>query len=370
MAVYRDKRRAKRPWVIDISGTDRRTGKPVRYFRNAKCQTADAARAEERALLRYLAEHGHFPEKSGSVKEKSELSFREAYALYERTAKATLKHSTWVGYQKNIVAYLLPEFGDVRLSGLNRARLIAFDQKLARDGLSPSTRNNIVMPLRSIIRNAVDLGQHEAVPEFPALTKVQQKVFEPPSAEQVAAIVAAAEPHVRSAIALAAYAGLRLSEIIGMRWENVNLETRMLFVREAITHKQVVVPKSGHQRAIPMAAPLFQILEASSFEPYAPESPVSSPSGESRRPWSSEGLRGAFHRALQRAGMPPTRIHDLRHFFITQCFAAGAGGPTVQQLAGHCHLSVTQRYAHTNEALMRQAVQVFGARPADSVNLT
>jgi integrase len=73
-------------------------------------------------------------------------------------------------------------------------------------------------------------------------------------------------------------------------------------------------------------------------------------------------LRQAFNRALERAELPHTRLHDLRHFFITQCFVGGAGGPTMQKLAGHCDLSVAQRYAHTNETLMREAVQVFGRR--------
>ncbi|MGH7434432.1 MAG: tyrosine-type recombinase/integrase [Polyangiaceae bacterium] len=79
-------------------------------------------------------------------------------------------------------------------------------------------------------------------------------------------------------------------------------------------------------------------------------------------PWTHRGLQHAFDRAVARAKLPHTRFHDLRHFFITQCFAGGAGGPTVQRLAGHCHLSVTQRYAHTTDALMREAVQVFGRR--------
>lgn len=87
-------------------------------------------------------------------------------------------------------------------------------------------------------------------------------------------------------------------------------------MKRAITHGVVVTPKSGHQRASPIAR------------------------------------------------LPHSRFHDLRHFFVTQCFAGGAGAPTVQQLAGHLHLSVTQRYAHAPEELMRQAVQVFGRRTA------
>lgn len=125
-----------------------------------------------------------------------------------------------------------------------------------------------------------------------------------------------------------------------------------------LTYGIVVTPKSGHQRAIPIAPPLQPILEEAKK---ASTSKYVAPSGKGA-PWTHGGLRHAFNRALERAKLPHTRLHDLRHFFITQCFVGGAGGPTVQKLAGHCHLSVTQRYAHTTEALMREAVQVFGSK--------
>jgi integrase len=361
MAAYRDKRRSMRPWVLDISYVDRRTGRRTRYFRNAKLQTAEGARSEERMLLVTLTEKGFIPEPEDMAEraeEKKELTLKEAHELYEKTAKPTLKPSTVIGYKKNLQAYLLPRFGNWLLTDIDRAALIAFDQELARNGLSPATRNNIVMPLRTIVWNAIELGKHHGRPDFPKLSKVQSKVYEPPSVADVAALLAAADAHARVAFGLAAYAGLRASEVIGLRWANVNLETNLLFVREAMTHGIVVTPKSGHQRAIPIASPLQHILEGAKK---TSKSPYVAPSGKGV-PWTHGGLRHAFDRALERANLPHTRLHDLRHFFITQCFAGGAGGPTVQKLAGHCHLSVTQRYAHTTEALMREAVQVFGKR--------
>jgi integrase len=361
MAVYRDKRRSTRPWVIDISYVDRRTGHRKRYFRNAKLQTAEGARSEERRLIVTFTEKGFVPEPEdvaeGTV-QKEELTLKQAYELYEKTVMPTLKPSTAIGYEKNLQAYLLPRFGDWLLSDIDRAAMIAFDQELARDGLSPATRNNIVMPLRTIVRNAVELGKHHGHPDFPRLNRVQSKVYEPPSAVDVDAVLAAADTHAKIAFGLAAYAGLRASEVIGLRWVNVNLETSLLFVREAMTYGIVVTPKSGHQRALPIAPPLQAILEEAkkrnTSEYVAPSS--------KGKPWTHGGLLRAFDRAVERAKLPHTRLHDLRHFFITQCFAGGAGGPTVQKLAGHCHLSVTQRYAHTTETLMREAVQVFSKR--------
>ncbi len=340
MAAYRDKRRPARPWVIDISYIDRRTGKRTRYFRNAKLQTADGARSEERMLLVTLTEKGFIPEPADVVEkgderaEEKELTLNEAHELYEKTMKPTLKPSTVIGYEKNWKAHLLPRFGDWPLSSIDRAALTAFDQELARDGLSPATRNNIVMPLRTMIWNAIELGKRHGKPDFPKLSKVQSKVFEPPSAPDVEAVLSATDGNAKVAFALAAYAGLRASEVIGLRWVNVNLETGLLFVREAMTHGVVVTPKSGHQRAIPIATPLQAILEEAKKRS---RSQFVSPSSRGKS-WSHGGLRQAFNRALERAELPHTRLHDLRHFFITQCFVGGAGGPTVQKLAGHCHL--------------------------------
>jgi integrase len=315
-------------------------------------------------LLVTLTERGFIPEPTDvgsgveTEEEEHELTLAEAHELFEKTMKPTLKPSTVIGYEKNLKAHLLPRFGPWRLGAIDRAALITFDQELTRAGLSPATRNNIVMPLRTIVWNAIELGKHHGKPDFPKLSKVQSKVFEPPSAVDVDAMLAATDGNARVAFALAAYAGLRASEVIALRWVNVNLETGLLFVREARTHGIVVTPKSGHQRAIPIAPPLLAILVEAKKRS---TSPYVAPSGKGG-PWTHGGLRHAFDRAVRRATLPHARLHDLRHFFITQCFVGGAGGPTVQRLAGHCHLSVTQRYAHTNEILMREAVQVFGKR--------
>lgn len=365
MTVRRDPRRPGRPWIIDFSYKDARTGAKKRYFKNATLQTADGARKEERRLLATVAEKGFLPDQADGAElkpPKPEITFGEAVKLYKSTLAPKLKPSTHNGYMKNVGAYLLPRFGSWPLSKIDKTAVTAFDLELAREKLATSTRNNIVIPLRTIIGNAVELGRHDKKPDFPKLNRVKSKVYEPPSPEMVDAVVAAADPHVQAAIALAAYAGLRAGEVRGLRWIDVNLKTDLLFVRQAITCGQVVAPKSGHERGIPIAPMLKEILVEASKKPHKATGPVA-PSTKGT-PWTEGGLRHAFRRSLVRAKVPPTRLHGLRHFFITQCFKGGASAPTVQQLAGHLHLSVTQRYAHTNDNLKKEAVQVFTRRSA------
>ncbi|WP_437779006.1 tyrosine-type recombinase/integrase [Sorangium sp. So ce1097] len=151
---------------------------------------------------------------------------------------------------------------------------------------------------------------------------MKSKVYEPPSPEMVDAVVAAADPHVRPAIALAAYAGLRAGEVRSLRWCDVNLDTGLLFVRQAITCGQVVAPKSGHERGIPIAPALKEILVEASTKPHKPTATAPVAPSSKGTPWTEGGFRHAFKRALARAQVPATQLHALRHFFITECSRA------------------------------------------------
>jgi hypothetical protein len=92
MAACRDKRRSTRPWVLDISYVDRRSGERRRYFRNAKLQTAEGARSEERMLLVTLTEKGFIPEPTdvGSGEEK-QVWIEVLGGVAERSKAAVLK---------------------------------------------------------------------------------------------------------------------------------------------------------------------------------------------------------------------------------------------------------------------------------------
>jgi integrase len=370
MTARRDERRPGRPWVIDISYVDSRTGQRRRYYRNAKKQYQEGARQEDRRLGGQLDELGYIPDDGDApasieAEAKPELTFADAVReVYEEGGlRARLKPSSQRGYDKNLRTHLLDRFGKLRLSEIDRAKVMAFDLELAKRKLTASTRNNIIIPLRSIIRGAVDLGLHEKLPEFPRLARVKSKVFEPPPPELVDRIVEVTPLPGKAAVAVLAYAGLRAGEVRGLRWQDVNLDTGVLYVRRAFTKNEVSTPKSGHERAIPIAPALMTVLQAAAKAKPKPTAPVAPPSKlDPLLPCTEDQLRKLVLRAVKAAGGPHMRLHDLRHFFVSRCFEGGASAPTVQKLAGHLHLSVTQRYAHTNDAAMREAVGVFGRK--------
>ena len=109
MTVRRDPRRPGRPWIIDFTYKDTRTGEKKRYFKNALLKTADGARKEERRLLATIAEKGYLPDQGPEGEHtppKPEMTFCEAVEIYKTTLAQKLKSSTHIGYMKNVDAYL------------------------------------------------------------------------------------------------------------------------------------------------------------------------------------------------------------------------------------------------------------------------
>ena len=73
----------------------------------------------------------------------------------------------------------------------------------------------------------------------------------------------------------------------------------------------------------------------------------------------TDGLLRNFQRACRRAKITKKKFHGLRAFFITELFRRGASARAVQELAGHIHLSTTQRYAFVGEKDRRDAIALL-----------
>jgi integrase len=367
MTVSKKIRSDKPRWVIEIPYRDRRTRKRVRFRRDAQVQTSQAAHAEERRLIAQLEELGYIPsgpEQQEDVAQpdvpppqcQGPITFREAVDLF-RTTKAIvkLKRTTRRSYDVSIDSELTPRFAGVPLAEIDFVKVTKLDAELVKAGLEPSSRRNIQVALRSVLRCAVEAGILGVMPRLPKLPRVGQKVVQPPSMEDVDLVLSLAYPAALPALTLAVDAGLRAGEIRGLRWMDVDLDAGMLIVRQTIYDGEVDTPKSGHERMVPLTARLIRVLREVAAKPHAPTDPVA-PSSKGTV-WGESSLLHAFQRVLVKAKLPQSRLHDLRHYFVTRCFRTGADAPTVQALAGHQHLSVTQRYAHTSEVAKRRVIE-------------
>jgi site-specific recombinase XerD len=71
-------------------------------------------------------------------------------------------------------------------------------------------------------------------------------------------------------------------------------------------------------------------------------------------------LAHAVHKLFSKLEKESHELHAMRHYFVTNLFKAGVGAPTVRDLAGHRHMQVTARYAHSDEGSRRRGIDALG----------
>lgn len=360
MTIRKQARGDKPRWVIDIPYRTA-DGRRARYRRDAQVQTRAGAEAEHRRLLAELARTGTLafiaPEPAAAESEPA-ITFAEAVKYYRGTHLQTrLKPSTRASYNRWFDSVLLPRFGEQPLAEIGGKALSELDADLVADELEPSTRANIHCALRSVLRCAVSAGFLPAMPKLPPLPKVGRRIVRPMRREHVDRLLASASRSARLALSLMAFAGLRPSEVRGLRWSDVDLKSGVLTVRRGRVVGEESTPKSHHHRAIPLSNPLRAILEPAANRKASPWAEVALTS--KGLPWGDYGLHQAFHRAQKRAGLEGWTPRSLRHFFVTELFARGASAPVIQKLAGHSDLATTQRYADVDASDLRGAIALL-----------
>jgi integrase len=356
VTIRKVERDGKSRWVIDIPYKTV-SGKRERYRRDSQVQTKAGAEAEHRRLLAELARAGTLAKVAQEpAAAEARYTFEDAVRHFRAThLQTSVKPSTRITYEDRINSVLLPRFGELPLVEIRGEAITALDVELVAAGLVPSTRAKVQTVVRSILRAAVRAGMLETMPALAPLPKVGRKVTRPMRREDLEAILRAAGSAARLAFELAAFTGIRASEVRGLRWSDVDLKAGVIAVRRGVTRGIETTPKSHHQRLIPIGPRLRAALAAAEPRKASPWAPVAITARS--KPWGEFGLNQAFKRALKRAGRRGWSFHDLRHFFVSELFRNGASAVAVQQLAGHADLATTQRYADLDASDLRKAIE-------------
>jgi len=154
----------------------------------------------------------------------------------------------------------------------------------------------------------------------------------------------------RLLLALFAYAGLRRSELLGLDWDDVDLERRLLRIRKA---------KGGRQRAVPIHPALEPLFTAYLQLRVRDPEPALFTGVQGRR-LTPTILTQTFLRYARAAGITERKRvtpHTLRHVFASELLRAGANLRQIQELLGHKHLDSTQRYTRVTAHELRGAVK-------------
>lgn len=296
----------------------------------------------------------------------------EAGAILTRSG-SRYKPSTARSYRGDFENHLYPALGRRKLQDLTRAEVQSFVDRLVGQGMTAAKIHNIITPLQALCRWSVERDVLWANPlthvRLPiSRTKRERAV----SAVEAAELIEALPENDRAPWATALYAGLRLGELRGLRWLEVDLASSVLEVRRSWDAKEgEIEPKSySGTRRVPLAPHLRDLLaEHKARTRRIGEALVFGATAE--RPFTPSNLRKRARTAWSRAnvsraeqGRPPLEplgFHEARHCFVSLAIDAGFSLVEVGSFVGHTSTWMTGRYAHLVTDREAEAAERFGA---------
>jgi len=329
---------------------------------------------------------------SGTSVEASRATLGEYLEQWLQAVRPpVIRGGTWRGYALNLRRHISPRLGTVALQQLTRASLKAAYVDLAEHGspssgpFSAKTVHNIHLTIRKALADAVEDrllaanpadGAHRLVRDRPQMHTWR--------ARELAAFLASVQNDPLFALwRLAATTGMRRGELLGLRWQEVDLEAGKLQVvqqrvrgadgftygppktdrgRRSIALDPLTVRALGaHRQEQAVIRPTFSVgydVDADLVFARADGSPL-----------DPDTVTGLFERKVRTAGLPIIRLHDLRHTHATLALAAGIHPKVVQERLGHSSITMTlDLYSHAVPAMEAEAatriaalVDAFGA---------
>jgi integrase len=342
--------------VLTPDGTLNRVRRSIVLGTLKEIPTRRQARALVDARLYEINQGLHRPRPS--------ILFREfVSSLWEPTILPTLKFSTQRNYQHLTRRHLLPVFGDRPLSDIERVHVQGFvTNKVVRQKLSWKTALHLRNLLSKILGTAVEWGylQGNAARgvKLPPRERRRPQYFL--TQDQVGRLLQELKEPLRTLVLTAVLTGLRIGELLALRWCNVDFDRKVIRVREAVYEGHFSTPKTqSSQRDVPMGPLLQQTL--CQHRTRTKTLPVdalvfASRSGSPFRPGNL--LRRHLRPSCEVAGLPPISWHAFRHTHATLLSDLGEPLKTAQAQLGHASFTTTAEiYAHAVPASQRAAVE-------------
>lgn len=318
----------------------------------------------EKGTFDYLA---HFPDSNRAkllARNPASLELIET-ALerwYERK-KRELEHSTLDCYRRYIWNVLIPRCGRTPLRSFDKAAGKALVASFGEE-LSAKRINNVLGPLRGMFADLVDEGTLAVNPMDGLKVKRRAKVVErdpidPFTPEELQAIFKASPyAQVRNYCQFNTLSGLRTSEMIALRWDDIDFVTGTARIRRAIVMGQLKAPKTeAGARLVELPAPAIASLVAQKEHTFLAGGAVFH-NPRTNQPWKSDReFRAFFFKPLlKRAGVRYRYPYQMRHTFASIALSAGENVMWVSKQLGHKNWYVTaKRYARWIKSVVPDA---------------
>ncbi|WP_442803438.1 tyrosine-type recombinase/integrase [Streptomyces pseudogriseolus] len=280
------------------------------------------------------------------------------------------KLSTYDKYETHVRLYLVPLLGTKRLESLSVAdvrRFITRMQTTHTAATAKEAHRVLRTALTAAVREELVTRNVASLVEPP---RVKQREIRPWSLEETLTFLEAARKDpLYAAFVLAIAMGLRRGELVGLRWSDVDLDNRVLYIRHQTQRRRGELydddPKSRRSRVVPMPAlclaPLrwHRLRQREAFRRTGVDWSASGYVFATRngRPVEPRNVYRSFTRVAGDAGLRVVRLHDARHGTATLLTAAGVAPRVIMEILGHSQISITMDvYTHVVQDTQREAI--------------
>jgi integrase len=295
-----------------------------------------------------------------------------------------VKPSTHESYRSSLHLHVLPKLGQQRLTDITPsmldalyAGLFSHGRILSEAGLSAKTVSNIHSAVHKALADAVDaqlIRRNPATGAKPPRPKTQGNCeIRSWTPSQLKGFLSSVEGHrLATAWLLAAMTGMRRGEVLGTRWQDIDVKERTISVRRALIavgyDVQVSTPKGGRPRLVDLAPSTVARLEAHRQQQLSEKRRWGREYNdqdlvfclEDGSPVHPHAFSSAFQKAVRDSGRPRIRLHDLRHTHATIALRAGIPIKVIAERLGHADPAFTMKqYAHVIPGMQAEAAQIF-----------
>ncbi|MFC2169417.1 tyrosine-type recombinase/integrase [Acidobacteriota bacterium] len=317
-------------WVIDFTCKGRR----IRRVIGENKREAEAAATTIKADL--IRDQYRFTKPKRTI--LFESFAKEYFELHSKQNKKSWERD------KFSIKNLLSSFRGKSLVSITPDLVEKYKAK-RKTAVSPATINRELACLKNMFTKAIEWGKVEVNPvkavKLLKENNIKERIL---TNEEIEMLIKAASSHLKPILIIALNTGMRKSEILSLKWENINYAKGFIFIEDS---------KSGKSRKIPMNKTVHNTLRAikkiSGYIFYNPETKN-----------SIKNVRKSFKTACKKANIYDLRLHDLRHTTATKMIEVGVDLVTVSKILGHSTIQMTMRYAHPTPENIKRAVDKLG----------
>ena len=299
-------------------------------------------------LIRLKSEKQHF-RSSGT------LTVRTLFEEWLCSVELRVKTSTYANYRMKVEKHILPEFGGLRYEYLTAPMLQDFIQKKISSGLSKKYVSDIVIVFKTMAKYISRVHGFRNPLADVILPKSQQKemhLLSEKQQKQLCSYLMKNQNTTSLCILISMHMGLRIGEICGLQWSDIDFEKQLLTVRRTVQRVQtetgtkllIDAPKTNSsKRSVPILDFMMNLLRK--FRNQDNFYLLS----KTEQPVEPRTLQRRFKTILKKANLPSVNYHSLRHMFATNCIKAGFDVKTLSEILGHTSVETTLKlYVHSS----------------------